>query len=129
VTADEAKKKLESFQVSGEVRRKAIQRIYAVDGDMDVTATDDGSVILRWKEKDGIEATLRIFGTSGCKHICQECEDQKKKIVGLVMKLDSYLSLLRYRHVDKQRTPDDLIREIDQLLGQAHGFEKSGRMA
>lgn len=64
----------------------------------------------------------------GCPHSCQDCLDQKKKVVGLVMELDSFLSLLRHRHINP-KTPDDLLRDVDRVLGHAHGFAKSGRMA
>jgi hypothetical protein len=65
-----------------------------------------------------------------CSHedTCEYCTKQKKGILELVMKLDSYLSLLRHRHIPRN-TPDDLIRDVDRVLGQAHGFAKLGRMA
>lgn len=60
-------------------------------------------------------------------HSCPECQRQKKGILDLVMSLDSYLSLLRHRHIPRN-TPDDLIRDVDKVLGQAHGFSKLGRI-
>lgn len=48
----------------------------------------------------------------------------QREVLDLMIEADSYLSLLWYRYVDKDRVPQDLALEVQNLIGRLRTAEK-----